>query len=130
MPRDADLTPIPDALADAQARLDAWNQAHYPPRPPEFFALELAGETGELANKEKKLWRARTAPGAAASIPPQAAGVAPADLAEEAADVFIALVNYCNARGLALGPAVAAKLDVLERRAADRLGGHGKPPVA
>lgn len=122
----SDLTPIPDALADAQARLDAWNRVHYPPRPPEFFALELAGETGELANKEKKVWRNATlASGDALNRPTP---VVPLDdLAEEAADVFIALINYCNARGVALGPAVGHKLAVLEGRAAERLGGHGRP---
>lgn len=117
----ADLSPIPDALADAQARVDAWNRRHYPPRPPEFFALELAGETGELANIEKKVWRRATAPDGPGEVPMEA-------LAEEAADVFIALVNYCNARGVALGPAVGRKLAILERRALDRTGGHGKPP--
>jgi len=69
-----------------------------------FFALELAGECGELANLEKKLWR-----------DPQR-GVDEQHLRDEAADVFIALMNYCNARGIQLEPAVQSKLSRIEER--------------
>ncbi|MBI5154506.1 hypothetical protein HZA57_04640, partial [Candidatus Poribacteria bacterium] len=38
------------------------------------------------------------------------------ELADEAADVLIAVVNYANARGMDLGAAVATKLHEIERR--------------
>lgn len=91
-----------EAIARVQRELHAYNVAAFPPRPPEFFALELAGECGELANKEKKLWKGRRLP--------------LEDLAEEAADVLIALINYSNARGIDLGAAVALKIREIERR--------------
>ncbi|MFZ9518875.1 MAG: hypothetical protein ACO3A4_00200 [Silvanigrellaceae bacterium] len=69
-----------------------------------FFALELAGECGELANLEKKLWR-----------DPNCA-IEPRAIADEAADVFIALMNYCNARGIDLEPSVVDKLRRIEER--------------
>jgi NTP pyrophosphatase (non-canonical NTP hydrolase) len=69
-----------------------------------FFALELAGECGELANLEKKLWRDPNGT------------VDEKHVADEAADVFIALMNYCNARGVELEPAVKSKLDRIEKR--------------
>jgi NTP pyrophosphatase (non-canonical NTP hydrolase) len=69
-----------------------------------FFALELAGECGELANLEKKLWRDPNA-----NIDPQ-------HIADEAADVFIALMNYCNARGVTLEGSVQSKLQRIEER--------------
>lgn len=100
-----DLGFVPEleqALRTAQDGFARYNAAAFPSRPPEFFALELAGEAGELANKEKKLWKGR-------AIPPE-------DLADEAADVVIAAVNYANARGLDLAGAVARKLREIERR--------------
>ncbi len=96
------LHDLPRALDTIQRGFDAYQRACFPARPPEFFALELAGETGELANDEKKAWKGRT--------------VEPARFADEAADVFIALLNYCNARGVPLGPAVAAKVREIDRR--------------
>jgi NTP pyrophosphatase (non-canonical NTP hydrolase) len=69
-----------------------------------FFALELAGECGELANLEKKLWRDPNS-----NIDPQ-------HIADEAADVFIALMNYCNARGVQLESSVQGKLQRIEER--------------
>ncbi|MBI5153673.1 hypothetical protein HZA57_00415, partial [Candidatus Poribacteria bacterium] len=50
------------ALHIAQAGFRDYNAAAFPSRPPEFFALELAGEAGEIANKEKKLWKGRDIP--------------------------------------------------------------------
>ena len=73
-------------------------------RSPSFFALELAGEVGELANLEKKIWR-----------DPER-DVELAKLSDEAADVFIALMNYWNARGVALETAVSNKLEKIEQR--------------
>lgn len=96
------LDSVRSALETAQHGLDRYNEAAFPKRPPEFFALELAGEAGEVANKEKKLWKGRDLPRE--------------ELADEAADVFIALVNYANARGIDLGNAVVAKVREIERR--------------
>ncbi|MCB2153350.1 hypothetical protein KQI84_00560 [bacterium] len=90
------------ALATAQQGFRDYNRAAFPERPAEFFALELAGEAGEIANKEKKVWKGR-------DIPLE-------DLADEAADVVIAAVNYSNARGIDLAQAVADKLHEIERR--------------
>lgn len=96
------LDQVEATLRITQQRFDEYNRAAFPPRPPEFFALELAGETGELANKEKKIWKGR-------DIPRE-------ELAEEAADVFIAVINYANARGIDLAGAVADKTRAIERR--------------
>jgi len=91
-------------LGEILESFDRYQVAVFPERPAAFFALELAGECGELANLEKKLWRK---PGDRA---PEET------LADEAADVFIALANYCNARGIDLQRAVDAKLEVIDRR--------------
>lgn len=82
-----------------------------------FFALELAGECGELANLEKKIWR-----------DPVHCGVADQSLADEAADVFIALMNYCNARNIPLEQSVVSKLARIEERR--RRGSMGPTPPA
>jgi NTP pyrophosphatase (non-canonical NTP hydrolase) len=37
-------------------------------------------------------------------------------LAEEAADVFISLINYCNSRQINLEQAVTDKLKIIEER--------------
>lgn len=97
-----ELEEIASDLATAQRHFDRYQRACFPERPAEFFALELCGEAGELANKEKKVWKGK-------AIPHH-------EQAEEAADVFIALMNYCNARGISLGVAVEAKLREIERR--------------
>lgn len=83
---------------------DVYQSSAFVTRKPEFFALEVCGEVGELANLEKKIWRdpART------------------DVldkcAEEAADVFIALCNYCNSRQIDLEATVKEKLVEIEKR--------------
>lgn len=86
-----------EGLPEIQKAFDAYQQACFLQRPPEFFCLELCGEAGELANLEKKRWK----------------GNPPDDrhTAEEAADVFIALMNFCNARGIDLSQAVVSKLE-------------------
>ncbi len=97
--------PVPktrDGLRAVQEQFDRYQRACFPERSPEFFALELAGETGELANLEKKAWKGRP--------------VESERFADEAADVLIALVNYCNARGVDLGSAVDTKLNLIEQR--------------
>ena len=73
-----------------------------PVRPPRFFALELAGETGELANLEKKVWKGRK--------------VADADFEDESADVCIALLNFANSRGIDLATVVERKMRRIDRR--------------
>lgn len=87
---------VEQGLAPIQQAFDAYQSACFIARPPEFFALELSGETGELANLEKKRWRGTP--------------VDEAHVADEAADVLISLMNFCNARGIDLSAAVAAKL--------------------
>ena len=79
-----------------------YQEAAFPERPPRFFALELAGETGELANLEKKVWKGRQ--------------VAPDDFDDESADVCIALLNYANSRGIDLARAVEEKMRRIDRR--------------
>ena len=93
---------LPEVLGNVQQSFDRYQQACFTARPPEFFALELNGEAGELANLEKKAWKGKT-------IPPER-------FADEAADVLIALMNYCNARGVDIGRAVAEKLLTIEER--------------
>ncbi len=79
-----------------------FQEAAFPERPPRFFALELAGETGELANLEKKVWKGRQ--------------VAADDFEDESADVCIALLNYANSRGIDLARAVEEKMRRIDRR--------------
>jgi NTP pyrophosphatase (non-canonical NTP hydrolase) len=86
-----------DALGAVQKAFDSYQKTYFVDRPPEFFCLELCGEVGELANLEKKRWRGM-------DINEQA-------VADEAADVLIALMNFCNARGITLSEAVADKLE-------------------
>ena len=85
-----------DGLQTLQAEFRRYQEAAFPHRPPRFFALELAGETGELANLEKKVWKGRH--------------VDEADFVDEAADVCIALINFANSRGIDLGAAVEHKM--------------------
>jgi len=102
-------------LRDAQASFRAYQSQAFDERPPSFFALELAGECGELCNLEKKIWRDPTRP------------LGLEHLAEEASDVLITLLNYCNARGLDLEGAVEAKLARIEDRRVRGLMGATKP---
>lgn len=88
---------VGNAVPLVQEAFDAYQTTHFLKRPAEFFCLELCGEAGELANLEKKRWRGSQFNEAA--------------VADEAADVFIALMNFCNARGIALGEAVVRKLE-------------------
>jgi NTP pyrophosphatase (non-canonical NTP hydrolase) len=76
-------------------------------RTPQFFALELAGECGELCNLEKKIWRAG---------PDSSSEDLHGKLADEAADVFIALMNYSHTRKIDLESAVREKLARIEAR--------------
>jgi NTP pyrophosphatase (non-canonical NTP hydrolase) len=94
--------PIQNAVSLVQAHFHAYQTAKFPSRPPEFFSLELCGEAGELANLEKKKWKGKTISNDA--------------LADEAADVLIALMNYANARSINLAEAVILKLQRIEER--------------
>ncbi|MBL7998348.1 MAG: hypothetical protein JNL32_06895 [Candidatus Kapabacteria bacterium] len=98
-----ELHPVSEnALRDVQLLFDKYQNAAFTKRPPEFFALELCGEAGELANLEKKRWKGKE--------------IEQERLADEAADVLIALMNYTNARGIDLGSAVRDKLVRIEEK--------------
>ena len=48
------ILPNTSRLGDLQAEFDLYQMKHFPKRSSAFFALELCGEAGELANLEKK----------------------------------------------------------------------------
>ncbi len=85
-----------DPLRTIQKEFSVYQAAAFSSRSSSFFALELAGETGELANLEKKVWTGRA--------------VADADFEDESADVYIALLNFANSRGIDLASAVERKM--------------------
>lgn len=91
---------IHTSLSKIQIEFDNYQKKFFVERSPEFFCLELNGESGELANLEKKQWKGRN--------------IEPEKFADEAADVFIALLNYVNARGINLESAVIHKLNKIE----------------
>lgn len=91
-----------NAISQLQNEFDAYQQAAFPERGASFFALELNGEAGELANVEKKAWKGLA--------------VEPNRFEDEAADVLIALLNYCNARGVDLASAVEAKMEKIHTK--------------
>ena len=90
-------------LKALQEEFEAYQRAAFPEREPRFFALELCGEAGELANLEKKEWKGSAAPSGA-------------EYADEAADVLIAVLNYANERGIDLAQAVREKMAEIDRR--------------
>lgn len=91
---------VSETIKPLQFQFDLYQQEYFLQRPPEFFALELCGETGELANKEKKLWKGKE--------------ISNEELSDEAADVFIALFNYSNARNINLADAIVKKLQKIQ----------------
>lgn len=98
-PRDTASRMLPagyGGLRALQSEFRRYQAAAFPVRPPRFFALELAGETGELANLEKKVWKGRSVEDAA--------------FEDEAADVCIALINFANSRGIDLATVVERKM--------------------
>lgn len=95
-----------DGLRTLQHEFQHYQDVAFPVRPSRFFALELAGETGELANLEKKVWKGRE--------------VADAAFEDEAADVCIALLNFANSRGIDLAGAVEKKMSVIDQRRQER----------
>lgn len=96
------LEAIKNGLPDIQKFFDEYQSIFFPKRPPEFFCLELNGEAGELANAEKKLWKGKEIPNE--------------KLEDESADVFIALLNYVNARKINLSEALHLKLHEIENK--------------
>lgn len=93
---------VADALESVRQGFDNYQNACFEAKPPEFFCLELNGEAGELANIEKKAWKGK-------EIPHE-------EFEDEAADVLIALMNYCNAKGINLGDSVRRKLMMIEEK--------------
>jgi NTP pyrophosphatase (non-canonical NTP hydrolase) len=91
---------IKASLSKIQNEFEYYQKNFFMERSPEFFCLELNGEAGELANLEKKQWKGRD--------------IEPERFSDEAADVFIALINYSNARGVDLESAVINKLNKIE----------------
>lgn len=89
-------------INEVQVQFDLYQKECFPERSAHFFCLELNGECGELANLEKKDWKGRK--------------IEHERFEYEAADVFIALMNYCNSRGVNLGSAVAEKLRTIEKK--------------
>ncbi|MCX7880507.1 MAG: hypothetical protein N2517_07580 [Ignavibacteria bacterium] len=96
------LTSISTCLPEIQKHFQTYQIQFFPARTPEFFCLELNGEAGELANSEKKIWKGK-------KIPLEV-------LEDESADVFIALLNYVNARNLNLTNALLKKLKWIEEK--------------
>lgn len=73
-----------------------------------FYALELAGEVGELANIVKKMWRN----GESEELQGK--------LKEEAADVLISYLLFLNASGIDIEAAFAEKIEKLRVKFAYR----------
>jgi len=91
---------ISSKISKIQQNFDDYQKEFFPERSPQFFCLELNGEAGELANLEKKKWKGRE--------------VSDDKIADEAADVFIAIMNYANSRGINLERAILNKLKIIE----------------
>ena len=100
------VSTVEENLPQIQKSLNRYQQENFPKRAPEFFCLELCGEAGELANLEKKLWKGK-------DIPRER-------VEDETADVFIAILNYADARGIDLAKVVAEKLRTIEQRRVER----------
>ncbi len=96
---------INNVLKNVQNKFDIYQNNCFTERSAEFFCLELNGEAGELANLEKKHWKGKEIPDFR--------------FYDEAADVFIALMNYCNARGIDIENAVINKLNTIENKRAE-----------
>lgn len=91
-----------EGIAVLQSEFDRYQQQAFPVRGANFFALELNGEAGELANLEKKAWKGKE--------------IDAVDFADEAADVMIALLNYANSRKIDLAKAVEEKMRWIDHR--------------
>ena len=95
-------------LKKLQEEFKDFQNSHFPKRSHRFFALELCGEVGELANLEKKEWRKEDTP--------SVLEIDKSLFAEEAADILIALMNYCNEKEIDLGTHVEKKIALIETR--------------
>ena len=84
--------PSANGLKTIQKEFDLYQNNAFEKRSASFFSLELCGESGELANLEIEMDK----------------------LSDEAADVFIALMNYCNSRNINLEESVHSKLKRIE----------------
>ena len=105
------IPPEVQGLCKILTNFSEYQALAFPAREPSFFALELAGECGELANIEKKIWRDPLRTELKQLLP------------HEAADVFITLINYCNSRSINLETAVNEKLQEIEtRRSTGKMG--------
>lgn len=93
------------SISKIQEEFDKYQKSSFPARTPEFFCLELNGEAGELANIEKKAWKGKV--------------IEKERFEDEAADVLIALLNYCNAKKLNLADSVTEKLKRIEEIRSD-----------
>jgi NTP pyrophosphatase (non-canonical NTP hydrolase) len=89
------------SINEIQEFFGKYQYEYFPERTPQFFCLELNGEAGELANLEKKIWKGRE--------------LDESKLADEAADVFIALMNYSNSRKINLEESILNKLEIIEK---------------
>ncbi len=96
------INTLTNNLSLIQKKFDIYQNNCFSKKTPEFFCLELNGEAGELANIEKKQWKGKN--------------VEFSKFEDEAADVFIALINYCNARGVNIENAVIEKLKKIEEK--------------
>lgn len=98
---------LKEDLKKIQSDFDDYQNKCFAPKTSPFFCLELNGEAGELANLEKKDWKGKS--------------IAFERFEDEAADVFIALVNYCNTKGIDLGKSVSEKLEKIESKRLEML---------
>lgn len=96
------LESINNGFESIQKGFDEYQNGYFSKKSGEFFCLELNGEAGELANLEKKRWKGKD--------------IAHEAIADEAADVFITLCNYANARNINLAEAVRNKLVRIEKK--------------
>ncbi len=93
---------IENSVTNVQIKFDDYQKECFTQRTPEFFCLELNGEAGELANLEKKAWKGKE--------------IEKERFEDEAADVLIALMNYCNSKSINLGKATKDKLTRIEKK--------------
>lgn len=103
MDKNSDFLPRSyEGLKKLQKEFEDYQSKAFPTREPRFFALELAGEVGELANLEKKEWKGKK--------------INDSDFLDETADTMIALMNYANSKGVDLSSAVSEKMKKIDEK--------------